>query len=223
MLTEPYRWAYLPDAIAPAQAAALEATFPRTGFWRIRNHDGEKLMDFRLRALLPLGADRAVEPESLSAPWQALVDELASPAYRQASAQALGRSLDDALLELNAWRWGPGAELGPHVDIPRKIASQVFYFNEGWDPDWGGCLRILDSDDPDDAFAELPPALGSASLILRSKRSWHSVPRVRDSSSAERLSLTATWQHPGSESPFWSTEADGTVRCHARGSIRDEP
>jgi SM-20-related protein len=215
---EPYSWAELRHAINPEDAARLRRTFPRSDFWDLSRHDGEKFMRFLIRALVPLGAERPVLAESLHPAWRAFVAELLSPAYRESCERALGLSLEDAPLEVSAWRWGRDAELGPHVDIPRKIASQVFYFNDEWDPAWGGCLRILRSADEEDVFAELPPALGSASLIVRSESSWHAVPRVRPDAAAERLSVVATWQHPGTESPFWTIEDDGSVRCHASGA-----
>jgi hypothetical protein len=220
--SEPFRWAHFAQALHPSAAAALRADFPRTGFWRLRQKDGEKDMDFRIRCLVPLGARRIVDPGSLHPSWHMLVEELLSSGYRNAFARALGHPLDDALLELAAWRWGPAAELGPHLDIPRKVATEVFYFNESWDPTTGGCLRILGSPHAGDVVAELPPTLGSASLVVRSDSSWHSVPAVSADAGQERLSVTATWQHPGSGSPFWTTERDGSVRCHARGSTRAE-
>jgi hypothetical protein len=215
---DPYRWAYREDAIAPARAAELLRTFPRDGYWELENHDGEKYMRFQIRPLVPLGAGRLVLGDSLAPVWREFVEELLAPSYREGFERALGRSLDGAELELSAWRWGPDAELGPHLDIPRKIASQVFYFNDSWDPAWGGCLRILRSDDEEDLVAELPPALGSASVIVRSESSWHAVPRVTRAAAAERLSVVATWQQPGTTSPFWTVEPDGGVRCHAKGS-----
>lgn len=215
---EPYRWGYLRDAIAPRQAAELRRTFPRTGFWDLRRHDGEKYMRFLIRPLVPLGAERAVLAGSLAPEWRELADGFLAPAYRESCERALGSSLEGASLEVSAWRWGPDAELGAHLDIPRKIASQVLYFNDTWDPAWGGCLRILRSADEEDVVAELPPALGSASLIVRSDSSWHAVPRVRREAAGERLSVVVTWQHPGTESPFWTIEDDGSVRCHTTGS-----
>lgn len=217
----PHRWGYLPAALEPAAAAELRESFPATGFWRLRQHDGEKAMDFGLRCIVPLGGTEPVEAESLQRPWLVFAAELLSDEYREAFGAALGVSLDDHLLELSAWRWGPDAFLDPHVDIPRKLASQVFYFNEDWDPGWGGCLHILTSSDPADVAAELPPALGSASIVVRSESSWHAVPPVRAAAREERLSVIATWQHPGTDSPFWTVEPDGTVRCHARGSERE--
>jgi hypothetical protein len=216
---EPYRWAEVPQAIEPQRAASLRRTFPRTGFWDLRKHDGEKYMRFLIRALVPLGADRAMPADSLDPGWREFVAELLSPAYRESCERAFGVSLADAPLEITAWRWGADAELGSHVDIPRKIASQVFYFNGAWDPAWGGCLRILRSADEQDVHAELPPRLGSASLIVRSESSWHSVPRVRAAAAGPRLSVVATWQHPGTDSPFWTVEQDGSVRCHATGAV----
>jgi hypothetical protein len=217
---EPYRWAELPHAVEREQAATLRRTFPSTAFWDLSKHDGEKYMRFLIRPLAPLGAERPVLAESLDPAWQEFVAELLSPAYRQSCERALNLTLDDARLEVSAWRWGADAELGPHVDIPRKIASQVFYFNDEWDPARGGCLRILRSADEEDVYAELPPTLGSASLIVRSESSWHAVPRVRNEAADPRLSVVATWQHPGTDSPFWTVEADGSVRCHAKGSER---
>lgn len=220
---EPYRWAELRHAVKPEHAGTLRRTFPRTGFWDLSRHDGEKYMRFLIRPLVPLGTGRPVLAESLDPPWRAFVAELLSPAYRESCEQALGLSLDGASLEVSAWRWGADAELGAHVDIPRKIASQVFYFNDEWDPAWGGCLRILRSADEEDVFAELAPTLGSASVIVRSENSWHAVPRVRDEAAGPRLSVVATWQHPGTDSPFWTIGEDGCVRCHAAGAGRSAP
>lgn len=217
----PHRWGYIPMALAPDAACQLRDSFPSSAFWRLRAHDGEKGMEFRLRCIVPLGGTTAVEQDSLSPAWRALVDELLSDQARSAFADALGLSLDGHPLELSAWRWGRNAHLGPHVDIPRKLASAVFYFNREWDAAWGGCLRILGSSDEGDIRAELPPELGSASMLVRSDSSWHSVPRVSGEAVEERLSLIATWQHPGTGSPFWTVKPDGSVRCHAPGSERD--
>jgi len=214
----PHRWGYLRQALGAEAARALRETFPGSGYWSLRRHDGEKAMDLRLRCLVALGGAEPAGADSLPPAWRAFTEELLSDGYRDAFAEALGISLDDHLLEVSAWRWPPDAFLDPHVDLERKLASQVFYFNDGWDPDWGGCLDILGSEDPEDVVARLPPALGSASIVVRSDSSWHAVQRVRAAAREERLSVIATWQHPGTESPFWTVDPDGTVRCHARGS-----
>lgn len=213
----PYRWGYVRDALVPEQAEVLRASFPERGFWRLRRGDGEVPMDFRIRPLVVLGETGLAAGGDLPEPWRCFAEELLDPAYRRAVSAACGVALDDALLEVTIWRWGADAHLGVHPDIPRKILSQVFYFNERWNPAWGGCLRILRSEDPADVVAELPPDLGSASLLVRSESSWHAVERVRRGTS-ERLSVIATWQHAGTTSPFWTVGDDGAVSCHARGA-----
>ena len=220
MRDEPYAWGYVPQAIEHASAEELRRTFPTDGFWEVAKHDGEKLMRFQIRPLVPMGVARLVMGESLPPVWHQLVDELLAPAYREACERAMGCALQDAELDISIWRWGPQAHLDPHPDLPRKIASQVFYFNEAWDTSWGGSLNILNSPDPEDIVAELPPTLGSASLLVRSDTSWHAVAPVTAEAPAERLNVIATWQYPGTESPYFSLEADGTVRCHTRGNKR---
>jgi Rps23 Pro-64 3,4-dihydroxylase Tpa1-like proline 4-hydroxylase len=175
---EPYTWGYARHAIALPAAARLLATFPQDGFWRLQAHDGEKYYHYAARPLVALAADNDAALEGLHPAWRAVVGQLVSREYRAALGRAAGCSLDGAVMEASAWRWGPDAQLGPHLDLPSKIVTQVFYLTVGWDPAWGGCLRILRSADPDDTFRELPPALGSASVLVRSDCSWHSVTRA---------------------------------------------
>jgi hypothetical protein len=80
----------------------------------------------------------------------------------------------------------------------------------------GGCLQILRSHDPRDVVAELPPKLGTASVLVRSERSWHAVSPVTRGARSPRRSLAVTWFRAGAVSPAWRLHGDGTVR-----SIRD--
>src|SRR4029450_6941236 len=118
---EPYSWAELRHAINPGPPATLRRTFPQTDFWDLSRHDGEKFMRFLIRALVPLGAGRPVLAESLDPAWRAFVAELLSSAYRESCERALGLSLEDAPLEVSAWRWGPDAGVGPTVGVRRSI------------------------------------------------------------------------------------------------------
>jgi SM-20-related protein len=221
--TEPYEWALVESALDPARSAALIDTFPTEDFWQIAGHDGEKSYTYDARPLVILGGDRTPALAPLSEAWDEVVADLLSPRYRAALGQATGRSLDGALMEANIWRWPNAAHLGPHLDMERKILTQVFYLNAGWNPWWGGCLRILDAQDEQALNAEIPPLLGNASILVRSDRSWHSVSPVGDAP-VPRRSLIVTWFHPGSESPTWYEDADGTVRTFAEppGAIRHE-
>jgi Rps23 Pro-64 3,4-dihydroxylase Tpa1-like proline 4-hydroxylase len=216
---DPFEWALIDGAIDPADAAALLASFPEEDFWLIEDDDGEKAYSYAARPLVTLGADRIASLSALAPSWVRLGEELLSPSYRHALEELIGRSLDRALMEASMWRWDADAQLGPHRDMAEKIVTQVFYLSNGWDPEWGGCLRILRSGDGADVAAELPPANGTASVLVRSESSWHSVSPVRDAARQPRRSVIVTWFQPESTSPVWQVAADGSVACVAAGSV----
>jgi hypothetical protein len=217
----PYEWALVRHAIRPAQAAALIDTFPVDDFWRLRHDDGEKSYTYSARPLVILGEERPASLSPLAAPWQELAADLLSPRYRDALSRAIGGGLDGAPMEVAVWRWDEDAQLGPHLDMREKLVTQVFYLNAGWNPWWGGCLRILNSKDEADLFSEIPPLLGSSSVLVRSDDSWHCVSPVADTP-VPRRSVIVTWFRPGSESPSWYEDGDGVVHSHARppGGVR---
>jgi SM-20-related protein len=219
----PYEWALVDRAIDPARAARLIDTFPVDDFWRLSHDDGEKRYTYSARPLVILGADRPAKLAPLPDPWQELVADLLSPRYRESLSEVIGQVLDDAPMEAAVWRWDREAELGPHLDMREKLLTQVFYLNAGWNPWWGGCLRILNSRDSNDLAAEIPPLMGTSSIVVRSERSWHCVSPVA-SPPVPRRSVIVTWFRPGSSSPSWYEDADGEVQSHARppGGVREE-
>jgi SM-20-related protein len=219
----PYEWALTESALDGDRAAELIDLFPTHDFWQIAGHDGEKSYAYDARPLVICGSDRAPNLSPLPAVWQEVVEDLLSPRYREALGAAIGRSLDGALMEANVWRWPHAAHLGPHLDMKQKIVTHIFYLNAGWNLWWGGCLRILNSQDEDDLVTEIPPRLGNASIVVRSDRSWHAVSPV-GATAVPRRSLIVTWFHPGNESPTWYEDSDGTVRTFAEppGAIPHE-
>jgi SM-20-related protein len=220
---EPFQWALVDRALDPARAAGLIDTFPLDDFWRLSHDDGEKSYTYAARPLVILGHDRPANLSPLPDPWQELMGDLLSPEYRAALSGYLGEAMDDAPMEAAVWRWDRSAELGPHLDMADKIVTQVFYLNAGWNPWWGGCLRILRSQDENDLAAELPPILGTSSILVRSERSWHSVSPVA-SPPVPRRSVIVTWFRPGCTSPSWYEDENGAVQSHARppGGVREE-
>ncbi|HEY8763214.1 MAG TPA: 2OG-Fe(II) oxygenase family protein [Solirubrobacteraceae bacterium] len=218
---EPYEWGFLRDGFDLDHAARLLATFPRAGFWELTGTDAEKSWTYAARPLVTLDAGGPALAGALHPEWRGVAQQLENQSYRQALSQAIGRDLSHAGVEASVWRWDVGTNLGPHRDMASKIVTQVFYFNVGWDPRWGGCLRILGSREPDDLIQELPPRLGSSSILVRSESSWHSVTPVSASAPAARLSLIVTWFEPGAESPVWKVGADGRVGCVASGEPMD--
>jgi Rps23 Pro-64 3,4-dihydroxylase Tpa1-like proline 4-hydroxylase len=114
-----------------------------------------------------------------------------------------GCDLTRAPMEVNVFHYGPGAQLGPHPDLPDKIVTHVLYFNRSWNPADGGCLSILRSANPLDLAAEIVPVVGNSAIIVRSDKSWHAVSRVVSDSASSRRSVTVTFYRPGSVSTMW--------------------
>jgi Rps23 Pro-64 3,4-dihydroxylase Tpa1-like proline 4-hydroxylase len=93
--------------------------------------------------------------------------------------------------------------MGPHVDLKAKIMTHVLYFNETWDQQQGGCIHILKSSNPDDVLTQVLPVVGNSVLLVRSKKSWHSVSRVAQGCLTSRRSLNVIFHRPGSVSTMW--------------------
>ena len=106
-------------------AAALVATFPRDHFATIESYGGEKDYSYEARSLVPMGADAAFCPETLSPAWRRLAADFVSPAYRAALSALTGTDLTDHPLEVNISHYGPHGHLGAHTDLPEKVVTSV--------------------------------------------------------------------------------------------------
>lgn len=201
--TTPYDWAAISNLYSPADADALASSFPHNYFKTVSGKDQEKVYDYEARALVPMGQNTIMYAEDLSEAWQALARDLCSPAYREAMSNLSGYDLMNAPLEVNLFHYGPGASLGPHVDLMTKLVTHAVYFNKSWDAKEGGCLTILRSSNPEDVAAEILPIVGNSAVIIRSEKSWHAVSRVVDGCNWSRRSLTATFYHKRASSSMW--------------------
>ncbi len=215
---EPYTHAVIDELFHSDRARALAATFP-TDHYRIVSGGAEKLYRYDARPFVAFGRDEVVFADNLSAEWQALGKQLASPAYREALGRLTDLDLSDAAFEANLFHFGPRCLLEPHRDLADKIVTHVLYFNEAWDPADGGCLRILRSSNPDDFVTEIPPVVGSSVVLVRSEHSWHGVPAVKRGVAHSRRTLTATFYRPGSASTLFPEGEDyRLVTVGANGS-----
>lgn len=209
--TEPYGWAFVDRLFAPADAAALTATFPRDSFKKVAGYDGEKGYEYLSRSLVHMGAEAPSHPEGLGPSWRQLAADLLSPAYRRALTRLTGRDLQAMAMEINAVRYGPGAWLGPHLDLREKVVTHILYFNETWRREDGGCLRILRSADPADVAMEVLPVVGNSAVVVRAENSWHTVSRVAEGCRRSRRSLNVIFHLPGSVSTMWPPGDDSPL------------
>jgi hypothetical protein len=199
--SEPFRWGVVTGLLDRDQHRRLAAEFPTVGFERMRRRSGsDKRYEAWFRAV-----KNPTTPEDLTGlgpTWLAFVAALSSADYRTSLGQCLGVALDDHLLEITLWRYGAAHFLGPHTDIASKRVAHLLYFNEEWDPAWGGCLRILGSRDIDDVVREIPPTFDDSVIIVRSDDSWHGVSEVTASAVAERKVLQVSfWREPPKQGP----------------------
>lgn len=201
--TEPYEWAYVGELFAPHEAAMLATSFPRDHFKTVVGYDGEKGYEYEARALIAMGANAPSHAEDLSPAWRRLAECLLLPDYRGAVSRLSGRDLSSLTMEVNVFHYGPGAWLGPHLDLREKIVTHVFYFNEGWNKEDGGCLNILRSPDLSDVAACVEPVVGNSALLVRSEKSWHAVSPVVRGCHVSRRSMVITFYSPGSISTMW--------------------
>ena len=218
---EPYTHAIIDELFHRDRARALAATFP-TDHYRIVSGGAEKLYRYDARPFVAFGRDEVLFADNLSADWQALGKQLASPAYREALGRLTNLDLSDAPLEVNLFHFGPRCLLEPHRDLADKIVTHVLYFNDAWDPADGGCLRILRSSNADDFVTEIPPLVGSSVVLVRSDHSWHGVPAVKRGVAHSRRTLTATFYRPGSTSTLFPEGEDYrlmTIGANGSGTV----
>ena len=201
--SEPYRWAIIDRIFSPGDAAVLSATFPNDRFKRHSYYGGDKDSEYEARALVGMGEQSIAGPENLSSAWQDLANDFLSPEYRACMSSLTGIDLSLSPLEVNVFHYPPGGLLGAHADLPDKIVTHVFYFNESWNDNDGGCLTILRSSDPADIVMRVSPVIGNSTVLVRSDNSWHAVSPVVKSCRLSRRSLTATFYQPGSVSTLW--------------------
>jgi SM-20-related protein len=145
LMTDPCDWAFVNDLFAHDGAAALASAFPRDKFKTVTGYDGEKGYEYEARSLIGMGGRAVSHAEGLSPAWLELAADLLSPGYRRAMTRLTGCDLATVPMEVNVFHYGPGAWLGPHVDLEDKIVTHVLYFNTEWNAADGGCLSILRS------------------------------------------------------------------------------
>jgi hypothetical protein len=221
--TEPYRWARIDELFSPEEGAALAGSYPRDHFKLLSAHGGEKDYEYEARSLIRMGADAASYTEALSPAWRSFAEDLVAPAYRNAMSLLTGCDLTDSPLEVNVFHYGPGASLGAHPDLPDKVVTHVFYFNESWDCGNGGCLSILRSKDPSDVAAKIPPLVGTSGVLVRSDNSWHAVEPVVRGSRRSRRSVTVTFYRPGSQSSMWPPDDPAPLHDYEESGPEAEP
>ncbi|MBH8576645.1 2OG-Fe(II) oxygenase [Nostocaceae cyanobacterium CENA369] len=185
----PYHWIFFDNLIPKPQLVELFNSFPYNKF---PQRPGGLILD--QGAEVVTNAEKffnAAKNEfyiyplpNLNSLWQTLVDELISPAYREAVTKLTGLNLEHYLIRIYLSQIDSTANknLAPHKDswfVNNKDSgmalSHLFYFSKDWDINWGGSLQILENEHRESVVKEIPPQLGNSVLFLCEHNAWHVV------------------------------------------------
>lgn len=198
------RYAVIKNLLPKKASLQLEATFPQEQF-RLSTGEGYSYLWGQLLAnsedisLMYKFNDRwrqRIEEKkltsdlgNLSSIWSQLIQELWSPAYREALEKMSGLDLSNCAMVIGFRRYNSGHCHRPHTDEPSKVLTHLLFFNQQWSVDWGGCLRILFNSQRESIYKDILPLSGSSVAIARSENSWHMVTPVTSPASVFRLAL----------------------------------
>ena len=107
--------------------------------------------------------------------FDALIDELNGPAFRQLISDKLGLDLSVLPMIVTLRGYSREKDGRVHTDSKSKIATILIYFNDTWTAE-GGRLRILNSADMDDSVAEVIPNAGTMLAFRVTEDCWHGHP-----------------------------------------------
>ncbi len=102
-----------------------------------------------------------------------LIQEIESPAFRQAVAEKFDVALDGLPTMYTVRGWCRADDGKIHTDSKTKVITVLLYLNEAWEAD-GGRLRLLrNGESLENPAREVPPHGGTLLVFKRSDTSWH--------------------------------------------------
>lgn len=183
--SQPWDHAECPNFLDRDNARLLASAFDQTDMKRYEKDQIDKPYKFS-NALLEN------EYPEIRENWQRMANFLQGETYCAALERLTGQGLNGRRRTLNMWSYAPGDLLGPHLDHPEKIVTQIFYLSEDWTTREGGRLAILLNNSIESAIRHVPAEFGSSFIFLRSEKSWHAVEPIAPNSN-DRRSMTLTY------------------------------
>lgn len=185
----PYRWIFFDNLIPQPQIIELLNSFPYEKFPKrpggLILDQGAEVVENVEKFHDPVKSKFYIYPSpKLNSVWQTFIDELVSPAYREAVAKLTELNLERHLIRISLSQIDStvNKDLAPHKDSwfvnnrdSGMALSHLFYFSEDWDAEWGGSLQILRNEQRESVFQEIPPFNGNSVLFLCEHNAWHLV------------------------------------------------
>lgn len=186
----PLTWGIISNIFSPDLQNDLVKFYPKEGFNQcVRNEGPQKHYSFGL--LNAVLKNQILDDifHKLDECWIKIIYSLLSEEYKKSISDKLDINLNNTTVNIGFYKFDKNDWVSPHVDNEDKVLTQIFYFNQFWDINWGGHLKILGAQDPDNVLFLLPPLSNFSALIARSERAWHMVTPVTENAQACRLSM----------------------------------
>lgn len=181
---QPFSWYEFTEVFANDVRRELIKTFPQEDFFICENNSGEKPYKMFLKQAYYSGRKDVIFEFPRN--WQNFLQTLLSKEYIQLLENTLKVNLRGCKIELNLWKYHTGCYLAPHLDKDNKFLTQLFYFNNDWDKNWGGALRLLNSSQINDFAHEIFPDSDSSIVFQQSNLSWHAVTEQKNNPNQSR-------------------------------------
>jgi SM-20-related protein len=118
-------------------------------------------------------ANHALENLTYGTAFEALMEELRSPALAAALGEKFGMELASLPTTVTVRKFCERTDGNIHTDHKSKVLTILVYFNESWEHE-DGQLRLLRSgDDIENYAAQVPPLGGTLLAFRRTNHSWH--------------------------------------------------
>jgi hypothetical protein len=121
-----------------------------------------------------------------------MMDELQSPAMKNAVSRKFGIDLEGFPLQITVRKFSEADDGNVHNDSKLKVVTALIYFNESWAHEGGRLRLVRNPNDIDDFGAEVEPSGGTLLVFKRSERSYHGF----KSFAGERRSLQMYYVRP---------------------------
>lgn len=207
----PFPSAVMDGFLDPTFARSVAASFPA---FDEAARLGREFRSINERRKVQL-TDAATFPE----PVKQLNEALAAPAFLDLLSHAFSIPdllADDELVGGGLHQTGPRGRLDVHVDfnlikernLHRRLNILV-YFNEGWDPAWGGQIELWNRD-VTECVRSYDPAFNRCLVFETSEISYHGVPEVRCPEGVVRRSFAA-YYYTAAAPDGWDGSVHSTI------------
>lgn len=207
----PFPNVVIDDFLDPAFARAVVGAFP--------SFDDAVAVGRGFRSINERHKVQVTDAELFAEPVRTLDEALASAPFLDVMSHAFsipGLLPDDDLVGGGLHQTGPRGRLDVHVDfnlieerqLHRRLNILV-YFNEGWDPAWGGQIELWNRD-VSERVHSIDPVFNRCLVFETSEISFHGVPEVRCPEDVVRRSFAA-YYYTAEPPAGWSGTAHTTI------------